>query len=148
MATQTLLTLSDLNALLDKHNASRVYCSEEDFVLGLSDLTGELMRWAINQVGSAGLGVDETVQSVKTAQMWVRQIQSGMSKSFSFGCMLKDLHGLAGMRPLGVNVRGLYSKLNVMDNSLIKLEKGKMLYGFLCYYMRPVLINTLQLHIL
>lgn len=34
------------------------------------------------------------------------------------------------MRPLGVNVRGLHSKLNVMDNSLIKLEKGALPFPF------------------
>lgn len=131
MSTRTLLTLPELRTLLNDHNAAQLYCSEEDFLLGLSDLTGELMRWGINCVGSAGLGVEDTVQSVKMAQDWVRQIQSGALVSLCWSMPRLFVNRgveanvpFTGMRPLGVNVRGLYSKLNVMDNTLIKLEKG------------------------
>lgn len=109
---------------MDKHDASKVFCSEDDFLLGLSDLTGELMRWGINCVGSAGLGVDASVSSVKLAQSWIREMLISWSRIFARKVVKLITDLVTDMRPLGVNVRGLYAKLNVMDNSLVKLEKG------------------------
>jgi len=94
-----LLTLEDIRARLLK---TTVHCSEEDYLLGLTDLTGELMRLGINAIGSTGL--EESEAAIRRAESLVRQIRAGMS-------------------PLSPRVRQLSKKLSVMDQTLLKLER-------------------------
>jgi len=100
----SLLQFIDSRTLLDLHGLRTqlpISCSEEDYLLGLADLTGELMRFGLNSVGS--LGLVESVATISETQAWVRKIRSRLS-------------------PLSPDIRHLGSKLTVMDRSLRTLE--------------------------
>lgn len=67
-----LITLEETRKKLE---GAKVHVSEEDYLLGLTDLTGELMRYGMNAIGSTGIQDSEAV--VHQTEDWVRQIRAG-----------------------------------------------------------------------
>jgi predicted translin family RNA/ssDNA-binding protein len=57
--------------------STRVHCSEQDYLLGLTDLTGELMRYGLAALGNTGIQEGEAMVSM--TEEWVRQIRGGQS---------------------------------------------------------------------
>lgn len=49
-----------------------------DYLGGLGDLTGELMRLGINRIGSSG-GIEGGQAGVAECESWVRAIKTGAS---------------------------------------------------------------------
>jgi predicted translin family RNA/ssDNA-binding protein len=68
----SLITLEDVRKRLE---GAKVHVSEDDYLLGLTDLTGELMRYGMNAIGNSGIQDGEAV--VQLTERWVRQIRAG-----------------------------------------------------------------------
>ena len=94
-----------------------VYLPFSDFILGLSDLTGELMHFAVTSVGTGrGKGraqlVCEFVRGIKAGE-WVAIHPRGLT------WRVIDFEGLTPY------VRELRKKQSVTGQSLRKIEEGK-----------------------
>ncbi|KAM0750002.1 Translin [Meredithblackwellia eburnea MCA 4105] len=74
----------------------------EDYLGGIADLTGEIMRLAIGSVGSS-LGSKDGVASIHR-----------------YGTLVREIKG--EMDPLAPYARWLHKKLTVLDQSLAKIE--------------------------
>lgn len=96
--------------------------SHEDYLLGVSDLTGELMRFAI----SAASMVGGRRQKVAEVCHFVRTCSAGKnSVSYTFRRLSSDAHwAMKDWEPCTPYVRGLAKKQQVTNESLKKIEKG------------------------
>lgn len=116
----TLISLPEIQGKLRNTN---VHCSAEDYLLGLTDLTGELMRLGINAIGSTGL--EDSEKAVRQAEAWVRLLRAGKPAPCSIGIVIEYfISAYQGMSPLSPFVKGLGRKLSVMDQTLLKLERS------------------------
>lgn len=95
--------------LTDPAGQPYVLVTAEDYLGGLADLTGEMMRLAIGMVGSSLGGQGTGIKEV--------------------GAFVRELKG--HMDPLAGYSRWLPKKLIVLDQSLGKIESGT-LYPSLC----------------
>lgn len=100
--------------------------TDEDYMLGIADLTGELMRYGINNAGITGKVREcaEVVRSIKDGE----PPSPNPSHHASGNADTNSPHPRAEnteMDPLTSNARYLRPKLEVMANCLRKLEDGK-----------------------
>jgi len=95
-ASYALLTIEELRQSLP------LPVTNEDFLLGVADLTGEVMRYGINSVGKSGDPTDLAAMSKEMA-------------AFIRLC-------IAGLDPLAPNIRSMFDKIRVSRQSLRKLE--------------------------
>ncbi|KAL8291662.1 hypothetical protein RQP46_001920 [Phenoliferia psychrophenolica] len=93
---------SDDPALPPPPPPSSILITAEDYLGGIADLTGELMRLAIARVGSS-LGSEQGMAEIRTLGKFVRDIKGEMD-------------------PLAPYARWLNKKLTVLDQSLGKIE--------------------------
>lgn len=91
---------------------------KEDYLLGLSDLTGELMRFAISGFSRKG-GRARAVQVCN----FVRDCKSGMCSLLSSACC-PGLTGRPDFDRYTPFVQGLRRKQVVTNQSLEKIENG------------------------
>ncbi|KAK9896906.1 Translin [Cystobasidium minutum MCA 4210] len=92
----TLMTLEQLQ------QGVSLPVTTEDFLLGIADLTGEVMRYGINSVGKSG-DPNDLASNSKAMAEFVREC-------------------IAGLDPLAPKVRSMYDKIRVSQASLRKLE--------------------------
>ena len=69
---RTIISLAETR---DKLSEANISVSEADYLLGLTDLTGELMRYGINSIGTSGVGDSSSIVSV--AESCVRDMEAG-----------------------------------------------------------------------
>ncbi|KAH0838515.1 Translin [Lanmaoa asiatica] len=114
----TLVTLSQVQAALsDDHGVPYFPLPKEDYLLGLADLTGELMRFAISGFSRKG-GRARAVQVCN----FVRNCKSGTS--FLSGHYCPGLIGHQDFDRFTPFVKGLRKKQVVTNQSLEKIENA------------------------
>lgn len=111
-----------------KERMPYVLVTSEDYLGGIADLTGELMRLAINSVG-ASLGAvegqegEEGLASIGSIANLVREIKGG--ECGVLDALRVILTSRIEMDPLAPYARWLGKKLTVLDQSLSKIESGE-----------------------
>ncbi|KAL2864348.1 translin family protein [Aspergillus lucknowensis] len=129
---QTLITRSEVAV----HLPPEILVTEEDYVMGLFDLTGELMRFAVTSL-SAGSHSQGQGQSGTEAEFDERNNQSGLpTLPPAQAGVVRDLReiraefeSLSIPRRHGGMLRDYGKKSEVMQNSVEKVERAA--YGIL-----------------
>ncbi|GAB7338074.1 hypothetical protein MBLNU457_4441t2 [Dothideomycetes sp. NU457] len=128
LTTGSLLTYADARAQLEKLGGENgpIDLTVEDYILGIYDMTGELMRFAITAMATDGKLPSSSGERVTSdAEM---DVDSGSAKRD----VLTDLRALrAGLEALDVGhgpfARDAEKKMDVMRSSVEKVERA--LYG-------------------
>lgn len=105
---RTVPSLSEVQATLSNDQGPLVHVTVEDYLGGIADLSGEMMRLAIGSIGkslSRPEGEDSNMISIE-----------------SIGLVVRELKG--AMDPLAPLVRNFHKKMVVLDQSLTKIESG------------------------
>ncbi|KUM56531.1 hypothetical protein ACN42_g10680 [Penicillium freii] len=119
LRTQTLITHAECSA----HMPPQILVSEEDYLMGLYDLTGEMMRFAVLSLSSENATAIQTTENTATESE-----QSTVASSQ--GGIVVDLRAMrAGFEALSVPprhsmFRDMGKKLEVMQNSVEKVERA------------------------
>ncbi|RDK42494.1 Translin [Aspergillus phoenicis ATCC 13157] len=122
LTTQTLITLDEVR----KHLPEGILVTEEDYLLGLFDLTGEMMRFAVTGLsagtstsddGGEGGGGGGLGQEQKGIVVDLREMRCGFE-----GLSVPGRHR-------GVMLRDMGKKVDVMQGSVEKVERAA--YGIL-----------------
>lgn len=129
LTTGSLLTYADARAQLEKLGGENgpIDLTVEDYILGIYDMTGELMRFAITAMATDGkLPSSSSAESGKSDEDM--DVDSGSAKRD----VLTDLRALrAGLEALDVGhgpfARDAEKKMDVMRSSVEKVERA--LYG-------------------
>ncbi|PWY78058.1 Translin [Aspergillus sclerotioniger CBS 115572] len=118
LTTQTLITLPEVRA----HLPPQILVTEEDYLLGLFDLTGEMMRFAVTALSAgsadAGAGGEEAVglgEEQRGIVVDLRDMRSGFE-----GLSVPRRH---------VMLKDMGKKVDVMQGSVEKVERAA--YGIL-----------------
>ena len=99
---------------------AEVLLTEEDYLLGLYDLTGEMMRFAVTAMATGDGGADDDGKSgLPASQTGIVVDLRAMRAQFE-GLSVPNRHGA---------LRELYKKVEVMQASVEKVEKAA--YGVL-----------------
>ncbi|KAJ1806121.1 hypothetical protein LPJ56_005196, partial [Coemansia sp. RSA 2599] len=101
------------NRLITKHQVeemlaskgAKILVTDSDYVLGISDLPGEVNRYCINAIGKGDY------RAVRNSLLFLRSLREGINLLVSCG-----------------RIRHLHKKLGVLESSLEKTEKA-------CYSM-------------
>ncbi|KAF9895212.1 hypothetical protein FE257_000114 [Aspergillus nanangensis] len=119
---QRLITLSEVKS----HLPAEILVTEEDYLLGLFDLTGEMMRFAITSLSTGGATQGNTGASEKAGSL--PSSQAGLVvdlrelRSLFEGLSTPRRHAQSMFRDMG-------KKLDVMQSSVEKVERAA--YGIL-----------------
>ncbi|OOF90959.1 hypothetical protein ASPCADRAFT_211544 [Aspergillus carbonarius ITEM 5010] len=118
LTTQTLITLPEVRA----HLPPQILVTEEDYLLGLFDLTGEMMRFAVTALSAGnadtGAGGEEAVglgEEQRGIVVDLRDMRSGFE-----GLSVPRRH---------VMLKDMGKKVDVMQGSVEKVERAA--YGIL-----------------
>lgn len=124
LRTQTLITHAECAARIP----SGILVSEEDYVMGLFDLTGEMMRFAVLSLSSGNAAATKSTENTESES-------KRPTLAPSQGDIVVDLRAMrAGFEALSVPrrhfmLRDLTKKMEVMQNSVEKVERAA--YGIL-----------------
>ncbi|KAE8374137.1 Translin family-domain-containing protein [Aspergillus bertholletiae] len=119
LTTQTLITLHEVRAKI----AADVLVTEEDYLLGLFDLTGEMMRFAVTALSAGSVASDPGASEKK---MGLSKEQNGIVVDLR---ELRSLfEGLSVARRHNM-IKDLAKKMEVMQGSVEKVERAA--YGIL-----------------
>ncbi|PWY71424.1 translin-associated factor TraX [Aspergillus eucalypticola CBS 122712] len=116
LTTQSLITLEEVR----KHLPAGILVTEEDYLLGLFDLTGEMMRFAVTGLSAGstsegdGVGLGEEQKGIVVD---LREMRCGFE-----GLSVPGRHR-------GVMLRDMGKKVDVMQGSVEKVERAA--YGIL-----------------
>lgn len=130
LETQTLITYDDASSALVKlgSEGGSIGLSVDDYLLGIYDMTGELMRFAINNMATSGAmpGVSTSQRSMQSTEM----DQDGAPSRSTLDDM-RELRSLLesldiDRSPLG---RDAEKKAEVTRQSVEKVEKA--MYGLI-----------------
>ncbi|KAG0152917.1 hypothetical protein PDIDSM_1876 [Penicillium digitatum] len=119
LRTQTLITHAECSARVPP----QILVSEEDYLMGLYDLTGEMMRFAVLSLSSGNATATQAIKNTGT------DIEKSAVAS-SQGRIVVDLRAMrAGFEALSVPqrhymFRDMAKKLDVMQNSVEKVERA------------------------
>ncbi|KGO69851.1 Translin, C-terminal [Penicillium italicum] len=119
LRTQTLITHAECSARVPP----QILVSEEDYLMGLYDLTGEMMRFAVLSLSSGNATATQTAENT-TSESEKSTVAS------SQGGIVVDLRAMrAGFEALSVPqrhymFRDMAKKLDVMQNSVEKVERA------------------------
>lgn len=120
--TQTLISLAECQARLPEN----ILLSEEDYLMGLFDLTGEMMRFAVLSLSSGNMAATQPED---------RRTSNPTTLVSAQGDIVVDLRAMrAGFEALSVPrrhfmLRDLQKKIEVMQASVEKVEMAA--YGLL-----------------
>ncbi|KAJ1898949.1 hypothetical protein LPJ66_002430 [Kickxella alabastrina] len=96
----TLITKDQVEDMV-RSKGTMVTVTDEDYVLGISDLPGEVNRYCINAIGKSDH------EAVKRSLVFLRALKEGINLIMCSG-----------------KIRDLHKKLEVLDSSLEKTEKA------------------------
>ncbi|OGM40428.1 translin-associated factor TraX [Aspergillus bombycis] len=119
LTTQTLITLPEVCTKLP----AEILVTEEDYLLGLFDLTGEMMRFAVTALSAGSVAADSGASDEK---MGLSREQNGIvvdlreMRSLFEGLSVSRRHNL---------IKDLGKKMEVMQGSVEKVERAA--YGIL-----------------
>ncbi|PLB37556.1 translin family protein [Aspergillus candidus] len=124
LETQTLITIDEVRArLLD----GAVPVSEEDYLMGVFDLTGEMMRFAITSL-SSGV-IERSEAEAESNIMYPRLAAPQAGIVFDLREVRSLAEALSVPRKHGWMFRDLHKKVEVMQASVEKVERAA--YGVL-----------------
>ncbi|OJJ34487.1 hypothetical protein ASPWEDRAFT_173902 [Aspergillus wentii DTO 134E9] len=123
LENQTLITLDEVRA----HLPQGLLVTEEDYVMGLFDLTGEMMRFAITSLSAGGQAKDtdtdqaggHNLPKLPSSQAGIVVDLRGMRSSFE-SLTVPRRHAM---------FKDMSKKVDVMQNSVEKVERAA--YGIL-----------------
>ncbi|KAE8363127.1 Translin [Aspergillus caelatus] len=115
LTTQTLITLSEVRAKLP----AEILVTEEDYLLGLFDLTGEMMRFAVTALSAGSVASEEKKMGLSKEQNGIVVDLREMRSLFE-GLSVSRRHNL---------IKDLGKKMEVMQGSVEKVERAA--YGIL-----------------
>ncbi|MCJ1309144.1 hypothetical protein MMC25_002799 [Agyrium rufum] len=107
LTTQTLLTLSEARSKLP----NGIMLTEEDYVLGIFDLTGEVMRFAVTGIAMGSLGGFQRSGAKSSGNNQVTGTETGM--------------GTGKKRETVDDLRELRAHLEALDGSTRKVPMGR-----------------------
>lgn len=116
LTTQSLITLEEVR----KHLPAGILVTEEDYLLGLFDLTGEMMRFAVTGLSAGSTSEGDSVglgEEQKGIVVDLREMRCGFE-----GLSVPGRHR-------GVMLRDMGKKVDVMQGSVEKVERAA--YGIL-----------------
>ncbi|KAJ5212915.1 Translin C-terminal [Penicillium cf. viridicatum] len=119
LRTQTLITHAECSARIPP----QILVSEEDYLMGLYDLTGEMMRFAVLSLSSGNATAIQTTENTASES-------EKSTVASSQGGIVVDLRAMrAGFEALSVPprhymFRDMVKKLDVMQNSVEKVERA------------------------
>ncbi|EED19114.1 translin-associated factor TraX, putative [Talaromyces stipitatus ATCC 10500] len=134
--TQCLITLDEVAAQLPKG----IIVTEEDYLMGIFDLTGEMMRFAVTTLSTGGqvkksdeskdengMDVDEQIESAQNFPILPPE-KAGIVVDLRYmRAMLEKLN--VPRRHSSHMMKDMYKKMDVMQNSVEKVERAA--YGLL-----------------
>jgi len=100
--------------------------TEEDYVMGLFDLTGEMMRFAVLQLSSGNATATQDTQGSEPQPPSLSPTQAGIV--LDLRAMRARFEALSVSRKYNM-LRDLQKKVEVMQNSVEKVERAA--YGIL-----------------
>ncbi|KAJ5951621.1 Translin C-terminal [Penicillium vulpinum] len=118
LRTQTLITHAECSARVP----SGILVSEEDYLMGLYDLTGEMMRFAVLSLSSGNATATKVIENTAS--------EGEKSTVASQGGIVVDLRAMrAGFEALSLPkrhymFRDMEKKMDVMQNSVEKVERA------------------------
>ncbi|KAB8254469.1 Translin family-domain-containing protein [Aspergillus pseudonomiae] len=115
LTTQTLITLPEVCTKLP----AEILVTEEDYLLGLFDLTGEMMRFAVTALSAGSVASDEKKMGLSREQNGIVVDLREMRSLFE-GLSVSRRHNL---------IKDLGKKMDVMQGSVEKVERAA--YGIL-----------------
>ncbi|KAE8167534.1 Translin family-domain-containing protein [Aspergillus tamarii] len=115
LTTQTLITLSEVRANLP----AEILVTEEDYLLGLFDLTGEMMRFAVTALSAGSAASEEKKMGLSKEQNGIVVDLREMRSLFE-GLSVSRRHNL---------IKDMGKKMEVMQGSVEKVERAA--YGIL-----------------
>ncbi|CAP96277.1 hypothetical protein NUH16_007392 [Penicillium rubens] len=119
LRTQTLITHAECSARVPP----QILVSEEDYLMGLYDLTGEMMRFAVLSLSSGNASATQLTENSASER-------EKSTVASSQGGIVGDLRAIrAGFEALSVPqrhymFRDMAKKLDVMQNSVEKVERA------------------------
>ncbi|KAJ5128243.1 hypothetical protein N7448_001961 [Penicillium atrosanguineum] len=123
LRTQTLITHAEVTTRVP----AGIMVTEEDYVMGLFDLTGEMMRFAVLQLSSGNAtATQETQDSAEPQAPSLSPEQAGIVVDLR--AMRARFEALSVPRKYHM-LRDLHKKVEVMQNSVEKVERAA--YGIL-----------------
>ncbi|KAJ5109603.1 hypothetical protein N7532_002248 [Penicillium argentinense] len=126
LRTQTLITHGEVCARVP----TGILVTEEDYLLGLFDLTGEMMRFAVLALssGNASTSTSTETQTAETTKQLPHLSASQAGIVFDLRAMRASFEELTVPRKHNM-LRDLLKKVEVMQNSVEKVERAA--YGIL-----------------
>ncbi|KOC07591.1 putative translin-associated factor TraX [Aspergillus flavus AF70] len=115
LTSQTLITLPEVRTKLP----AEILVTEEDYLLGLFDLTGEMMRFAVTALSAGSVASEEKKMGLSREQNGIVVDLREMRSLFE-GLSVSRRHNL---------IKDLGKKMEVMQGSVEKVERAA--YGIL-----------------
>ncbi|PIG82950.1 translin-associated factor TraX [Aspergillus arachidicola] len=115
LTSQTLITLPEVRTKLP----AEILVTEEDYLLGLFDLTGEMMRFAVTALSAGSVASEEKKMGLSREQNGIVVDLREMRSLFE-GLSVSRRHNL---------IKDLGKKMDVMQGSVEKVERAA--YGIL-----------------
>ncbi|KAB8226655.1 Translin family-domain-containing protein [Aspergillus novoparasiticus] len=115
LTSQTLITLPEVRTKLP----AEILVTEEDYLLGLFDLTGEMMRFAVTALSAGSVASEEKKMGLSREQNGIVVDLREMRSLFE-GLSVSGRHNL---------IKDLGKKMDVMQGSVEKVERAA--YGIL-----------------
>jgi predicted translin family RNA/ssDNA-binding protein len=112
LVSREIITIEQVKSRVPTH----ILITDEDYVLGLMDLTGELMRYAIGRLSE--VGDDHHCRKASPIAVAIYQTM----KDFDVGLRGLDIHK-AGKNP---GLKDLSQKVSTFNGSLIKVEQAML----------------------
>ncbi|RAL04268.1 translin family protein [Aspergillus ibericus CBS 121593] len=122
LTTQTLITLPEVQA----HLPAPILVTEEDYLLGLFDLTGEMMRFAVTALSAGNADTTGTSAEEEGGAVGLGEEQRGIVVDLRV--MRSGFEGLSVPRR-HVMFKDMGKKVDVMQGSVEKVERAA--YGIL-----------------